>query len=94
MDKYIKSQAVRIGVKEEDIKKRLNESYSFNDIDKACEDLQSYKLNVNSLPFRVGEKLPSAKKMRIIESKEVIEPTLDTHNFDDDIDETLLNIIR
>ena len=94
VDKYIKSQAIRIGVKEEDIKKRLNESYSFNDIDKACEDLQSYKLNVNSLPFRVGERLPSAKKMRIIESKEVIEPTLDTHNFDDDIDETLLNIIR
>ena len=92
VDKYIVSQAIRIGVSTSDIKSRLNESYSFKDIDKAVEDLQQYKLNLNSLPFStLSEKKPV--KMQIRESKEPLLEMKDntSYNVDDDIDATLLS---
>lgn len=91
VEKYISSQATKIGVSSSDIKSRLNESYSFKDIDKVVEDLQQYKINLNSLPFTtMSGKKPV--KMQIRESKE---PLLDlkdkpSYNVDDDIDATLL----
>lgn len=91
VDKYINSQAVRIGVSGSDIKSRLTESYSFNDIDKVVEDLQQYKLNLNSLPFNtLSEKKPV--RMKIRESKEPLLELKDnsSYNFDDDVDATLL----
>ena len=91
VDKYISSQAKKIGVSESDIKGRLNESYSFKDIDKAVEDLQQYKLNINSLPFNtMTQKKPT--KMRISESKEPLLELKDntSQHLDDDIDESLL----
>lgn len=97
VDKYIESQALKLGVSAQDIKRRLNESYSFNDIDAVCESLQSYKLNMNSLPFRINESsIPqNPVKIKIRESKEAISPSLNTAEcIDDDIDDSLLNIIR
>lgn len=88
VDKYIVSQATKIGVSAKDIKSRLNESYSFKDIDKVVEDLQQYKVNVQSLPFTtMSEK--KITKARITES---FEPIVDktSYNFDDDVDESLL----
>lgn len=91
VDKYISSQARRLGVKLEDIKGKLKENYSFNDIDRVCEELQRYKLNVNSLPFNItAEKKPV--RMTIKESKEVISTDND-YNADDEIDSTLSSFI-
>jgi hypothetical protein len=91
VDKYISSQARRLGVKPEDIKGKLKENYSFNDIDHVCEELQRYKLNVNSLPFNMtAEKKPV--RMTIKESKEVIS-TDNGYNADDEIDSTLRGFI-
>lgn len=88
VDKYIASQATKIGVSASDIKCRLNESYSFKDIDKAVEDAQQYKLNLNSLPFNtLTEKKPI--KMQIRESKKTLQDNT-SYNVDDDIDATLL----
>ena len=88
MDKYIASQATKIGVSASDIKSRLNESYSFKDIDKAVEDAQQYKLNLKSLPFNtLTEKKPV--KMQIRESKKTLQDNT-SYNVDDDIDATLL----
>lgn len=91
VDKYMYSQATKIGVSVSDIKSRLNESYSFKDIDKAVEDLQSYKIALNSLPFTTMSDKKRPVSMRIRESKE---PLLDLRDnspsLDDDIDETLL----
>ena len=88
VDKYIASQATKIGVSASDIKSRLNESYSFKDIDKAVEDAQQYKLNLNSLPFNtLTEKKPV--KMQIRESKKTLQDNT-SYNVDDDIDATLL----
>lgn len=49
--KYIESQAIRLGVKSDEIVNRLPKNYSFNDIDVICEDLQEYKFNISNLPF-------------------------------------------
>lgn len=91
IDRYINLQATRLGVTPTEIKNKLNENYSFNDIDAVCESLQKYKLTLNSLPFNVSRKEPV--KMKIRESKEVIIPTSDNGMFDDDVDDVLKRII-
>lgn len=94
VDKYIDSQAVRLGISSKDIKSKLTENYSFNDIDRVCESLRTYKLNINSLPFNVT---PNGKSVRMAVTEA---PTKSNriHNegsmFDDTIDETLLNFIK
>jgi chromosome segregation ATPase len=90
VDKYIASQATRLGISPTEIKKSLNENYSFNDVDRVCESLKQYRLNVNSLPFDISR----AKKpvtMTIKESQEPIKrvATDDGDSFDDGIDEML-----
>lgn len=91
VDKYISSQATKIGVSVSDIKSRLTESYSFKDIDKAVEDAQQYKINLNRLPFSTLDQ--KQIKMKITESKEPLLTMKDNSSFnaDDDIDATLLN---
>lgn len=84
-DKYIAAKAKMIGVKPAEIKNKLNENYSFNDIDKVCESLQQYQLQVGSLPFNVSSK--DKIKVSIKESKEPIMPK---SRFDDEIDEDLI----
>ena len=91
VDKYIDLQARRLGVESRDIKSRLNESYSFNDIDRVCEDLQAYKLKVNALPFSVSTK--KDVKMVIKESKEPILPNVED-GIDDDVDYTLSSFMN
>lgn len=87
VDKYIDSRARMIGVTSAEIKNRLNENYSFSDIDKICESLQSYKLNVGKLPFDVGR----AEKVKVTESKEPIGRYINP-GVDDEVDETLLRM--
>lgn len=87
VDKYIESKATMLGVSTKEIKSRLGENYSFNDIDSLCEDLQQYKLNINRLPFDVGNGTP---KMKITESKQ---SSINKYlNEDDDVDEQLLRM--
>lgn len=94
IDKYISSQAVRFGISASDIKARLKENYSFNDIDRVCEDLKNYRLTVNSLPFDIQSQRGRKVQMSIKESQEPIKPKADdTHLVDDDVDETLKNFI-
>lgn len=91
VDKYIDIQALKLGVSKNDIKSKLTESCSFKDIDKVCEDLQCYKVNISSLPFTtMMDKKP--RKMTIKESKSSILNSDDSsYIVDDDIDATLLN---
>lgn len=91
VERYIALQAKRLGVSIDDIKSRLNENYSFNDIDAVCESQQKYKLTVNSLPFNMPAKQPV--KMTIKESKETITSVNNDDRFDDEIDSTLNGFI-
>lgn len=53
--RYIDCKATQLGITANEIKNKLNENYSFNDIDKVCESLRSYKRNMSKLPFNVGD---------------------------------------
>jgi len=55
VDKYIGLQATKLGVSKEEIRNRLTENYSYNDIDRVCDKLSEIKLNISSLPFNVGK---------------------------------------
>ena len=77
VDKYISTQAKYLGIKSEDIKKRLPENYSFSDIDNICESYR--KVGVDStpqIPFpartkaQVSVKVPEkvqGKQMQIVD---------------------------
>lgn len=70
VDKYIELQASTLGISSSDIKSRLNENYSFKDIDKICEDYRSYTVNMNSLPFdtSVNVKVKNPFKQNLVPS--------------------------
>lgn len=86
VEKYIESQALKLGVNPNEIKSKLNESYTFDDIDNVCDEIQEYKIGINNLPFSFGLKKNS--KIKITESKQQ-NPFF---NEDDVIDDTLLNL--
>lgn len=88
-DKYIAAKAKMIGVRPAEIKNKLNENYSFNDIDKICENLQQYQLQVGSLPFN----LSSGNKVKV-SIKESKEPIIPRSRFDDEVDEDLLRWVN
>ena len=88
VDKYISEKALLLGVTPEEIKCKLTENYSFNDIDKVCEGLKSYKLNISRLPIEVKKSINNSK-VQITESKESIMPK---SRFDDSIDDSLMNL--
>lgn len=88
VDKYISSKATMLGISSNDIKRKLSENYSFEDIDRICEDLQEYRLNINKLPFNFDTNTSSVK-MKVKESKEPIKPI---SGYDDEVDEDLIRL--
>lgn len=87
-DKYIESKATSIGVTANEIKNKLNENYSFRDIDKVCENLVDYKLNISKLPFNLEG--PNISKIALNESLSSNKNT----NPDDIVDKNLLNMLN
>ena len=85
-EKYIDSQAVRIGVTSQEIKNKLPDKYTFNDIDNICESLVDFNLSLSKLPFRTSKPLTENIKMTATPSKE---PILPDGSFDDDVDDLL-----
>ena len=93
VEQYIELQADRIGVNAKEIQNKLPESYTFQDIDSICEDLQSYKLTLNKLPFSTAKSLNETLRMNVTSSKnESILPG-ETFNADDEIDEMLKSLL-
>ena len=93
VEQYIELQADRIGVSAKEIQNKLPESYTFQDIDSICEDLQSYKLTLNKLPFSTAKSLNENLRMNVTSSNnESILPG-ETFNADDEIDEMLKSLL-
>ena len=89
VEKYIENQADKLGVDSSEIKDRLSENYSFEEIDRVCENLQSYVLNIGKLPFSTANysnKNSSNIKMSLNEScsKKY------SSDYDDCIDDSLI----
>lgn len=87
LDRYIEAKARMIGVKADQVKARLTEGYSFEEIDQVCESLQSYQVTMSRLPFSPDTTKPV--KMKVTESVEPIRPK---KWFDDDVDDSLLRL--
>lgn len=86
INKYIDLQALRLGVGSQEIKNRLPENYSFNDIDTICENLTDYSLAVSKLPFNLQN---NKTKIKV---KESIEPNLPKSPYDDKVDDSLIRL--
>lgn len=86
VDKYIDSRARMLGISANEIKNRLNENYSFSDIDTVCNNLQTYQLNISKLPFDIG----MGSRVKVQESVEPIKPK--APGVDDEVDDSLLRL--
>ena len=62
VNNYIQAKATMLDVTPEEIKNRLPESYTLKDVDRVCENLQQYSLNMNQLPFRVDREVKVSVK--------------------------------
>ena len=71
-------------MKSDEIKNRLPDGYSFDDIDRVCESLQSYQVSMSKLPFNLVKE--KGARVSIKESKDSMLPANRT---DDDVDEAL-----
>ena len=90
VDKYIESQARMLGISKQEIKNKLSESYSFDEIDSVCEELREYKLSISKLPFRTSS-LNENMKFRATPSKN--ESILPADEFmADEVDDQLKNL--
>ena len=89
VDKYIAVQANTLGIPATDIKTKLNENYSFNDIDRVCESFKSYNFNISKLPFSMDTNTNS--KIRV-NMKGSADPIVPKSFRDDDIDPQLLSV--
>lgn len=92
VERYIETKATMLGVNKNEIKNKLDESYTLDDIDEICDDLQSYALNISKLPFSLTDK---KVKVQVTESKK--EPLMRHASFDktvgdDDVDDDLLRV--
>jgi chromosome segregation ATPase len=86
VDRYIDTKATMLGLSISDIKGRLTENYTFEDIDRVCEQVQGYSLAMSKLPIDLGK----TKKVKVTESKEPIKPK--GFNYDDEVDDSLLRL--
>ena len=90
VNKYIEVKSEILGLTPADIKRKLGESYTIEDVDQVCEDLKQYQLNVSRLPFSVDRKVG----VRVNEAKTAIMVNNQSpkHAADDDVDDTLIKL--
>ena len=89
VDRYISAKARMLGVSSDHIKSRLNENYSFDDVDAVYENLQNYQLTMSKLPFNATTNNNKNLKVKVTESVEPIRPR---SMFDDEVDDSLLRL--
>lgn len=88
VDRYIESKATMLGVTSNEIKNRLSESYTLDEIDSVCESLANNQISISKLPFS----LTRNTKVKVTKSRN---ESLDINsNPDDDIDDSLRYIIK
>lgn len=89
-NRYIERRALGLGISKNEILNRLNESYSLDDVDRVCEDLEEYSLNISKLPFTFDK--PGNVKMRMREDKSKTPLKNIDSQYDDEVDDYLLEL--
>ena len=84
-ESYLNIKVTNYGLKKDEVKQKLGESYKIKDIDSVCEELSRVKTNISKLPFRITEDT----KISVKGAKESIK----TINDDDYISDSLKNMI-
>lgn len=84
---YVESKAKQLGVDVDDVTNRLTENYTFEDVNKVCENLRDYKLNMSKLPFNID--LRKGARVTVNESKDVSQVI----NPDDILDDSITNLL-
>ena len=89
-NRYIDSKALALGVSSNEIKNRLNESYTLDDVDKVCDQLQKQVVNISKLPFQLDK--PGSMRARLRENRNS-DPLKDMDGeYDDTVDDYLLDL--
>lgn len=86
VQKYVNFRASMLGVKPTDITNKLNEKYTFADIDAVCEDLLTANTNISRLPISSGR-----VTTRINESAKP-KKTAPVNEWSYEVDDTLLEL--
>lgn len=82
VNRYIESKATALGISAQEIKNKLSENYTIDEIDSICESLQSYALNISKLPISFDRKV----KVKVHEStNESLNPKQDIEDVDDSL---------
>ncbi len=88
-DLYLQTKAESYGLTVEDVKSKLTESYSVKDVNSVCEQLSDQARNLRALPFSYNG------RVTITEAKTSGDYIAnDLVNTDDEISDTLLNLIK
>ena len=88
VNKYIEIKADILGLEPRDIKCKLGESYTVEDVDKVYDELKRYQLNVSKLPFEVNKSVG----IRVNENINKKVQTNKNTNNDDEVDDTLIKL--
>lgn len=91
-DRYIERRALALGVNKNEIINKLNESYTLDDVDRVCEDLQVYSLNLSRLPFAFDKASGARAQIRENHQKDPLK-SVDSE-YDDNVDDYLLELAK
>lgn len=91
VEKYIEFRAKALGIRKSEIKSRLDESFTLEDIDAACEEIQDINLNISNLPFDISRK--DVKGLKATKSSGDFLNSKRREEIDgDDVDESLIRL--
>lgn len=90
-NRYIDNKALSLGISSNEIKNRLNESYTLDEVDKVCEELEKYSIKMSKLPFQF-DKPNSSVRARLREDRSSDPLKNIDSEYDDTVDDYLLEL--
>jgi len=88
LEKYIGSKASMLGVRPAEIKARLEEKFSIEDVDKVCDSMLTEGVSVNRLPYG----LTASSRIKVNSSKQPATTANSENGYD--VDESLLAFLN
>lgn len=89
-NRYIDNKALALGVNSDEIKNRLNESYTLDEVDEVCEQIQGNSLKLDTLPFMLSKSGATRVKLRENRERDPLK-SIDSQ-YDDSVDDYLLDL--
>lgn len=90
VDRYIETKATMLGITKNEIKNKLDESYTLDDIDKICKEIQTQALNISKLPYDLRKGKVKVNESKNDKLQDFVSMKKDIG--EDDADESLVNL--